>query len=63
MRLPGGTKKVKKILLERRIPPSERHRVPLLVDAEGEVLWIPGMARAAWTGREGAADGLLIGIG
>jgi len=63
MRLPGGTKKVKKILLERRIPPSERHRVPLLVDAEGEVLWIPGMARAAWTRREGASDGLLIGIG
>lgn len=63
MRLPGGTKKVKKILLERRIPPSERHRVPLLVDAEGEVLWIPGMARAERTRREGAPDGLLIGIG
>jgi len=63
MRLPGGTKKVKKILLESRIPPSERHRVPLLVDAEGEVLWIPGMARAEWTRREAAPDGLLIGIG
>jgi tRNA(Ile)-lysidine synthase len=63
MRLPGGTKKVKKILLESRIPPSERHRVPLVVDAEGEVLWIPGMARAEWTRREEAPDGLLIGIG
>jgi tRNA(Ile)-lysidine synthase len=63
MRLAGGTKKVKKILLESRIPPSERHRVPLLVDAEGEVLWIAGMARAESTRREGAPDALLIGIG
>jgi tRNA(Ile)-lysidine synthase len=63
VRLSGGTKKVKKLLLESRIPPSERHRVPLLVDAEGEVLWIPGMARAEGTRPVDAPGGLMIGIG
>jgi len=46
IRLPGGTKKVKKLLLERRIPVSQRDRVALIVDAEGDVLWIPGVAGA-----------------
>jgi len=63
IRLPGGTKKVKKVFLESRIPPSERHRMPLVVDAEGQVLWIPGLARAEWIGTENSPDGLRIGIG
>ncbi|HSH74636.1 MAG TPA: tRNA lysidine(34) synthetase TilS, partial [Longimicrobiales bacterium] len=33
IRLEGGTKKVKRLFLERRIPPTERASVPLLVDA------------------------------
>ena len=63
IRVTGGTRKVKKVLLEARIPPSERHRVPLVVDAEGQVLWIPGLARAEWTGFPDSPDGLRIGIG
>jgi len=61
IRLPGGTKKVKKLLLEARIPRMERSAVPLVVDALGDVLWIPGVARAA---RAGAAEeALTIGVG
>ena len=61
IRLPGGTKKVKKLLLEARVPRTERESVPLVVDAEGDVLWVPGVARAAVAS---AADGALtIGIG
>jgi len=63
IRLPGGSRKVKKVLLESRIPPSERHRVPLVVDAEGQVLWIPGFARADRFGQEDSPDGFRIGIG
>jgi len=63
IRTSGGTKKVKKVLLESRIPPSERHGVPLVVDAEGEVLWIPGLVRADWSGPADGPDGLRIGIG
>jgi tRNA(Ile)-lysidine synthase len=46
IRLPGGTKKVKRLLLERRIPLAERRALPVLVDAEGQILWIPRLARA-----------------
>jgi tRNA(Ile)-lysidine synthase len=59
--LPGGTKKVKKVLLEARIPRMERSAVPLVVDALGDVLWIPGVARAARAGSGG--DALTIGVG
>jgi tRNA(Ile)-lysidine synthase len=59
--LPGGTKKVKKLLLEARIPRMERSAVPLVVDALGRVLWIPGVARAERAGAAG--DALTIGIG
>lgn len=63
IRLSGGTKKVKKVLLESRIPPSERHRVPLVVDAEGRVLWVPGVARVGPQGGGDAHVDLTIGIG
>jgi tRNA(Ile)-lysidine synthetase-like protein len=47
IRLAGGSKKVKELLLERRIPQARRGSLPLLADAEGDVLWIPEIARAA----------------
>lgn len=62
IRLPYGSKKLKKVLLEARVPRGERYRIPVLVDALGAVLWVPGVARAAGTeGREGD-DVLTIGI-
>lgn len=63
IRLAAGTKKVKKLFLERRIPTPRRERIPLLVDAEGDVLWIPEVARAE--PRQGRAEpgALRIGIG
>jgi tRNA(Ile)-lysidine synthetase-like protein len=42
MRTQGGDKKLKKLFLELRIPVRERARTPLLVDSDGEVLWIAG---------------------
>lgn len=47
IRLPSGSKKLKKLFLERRVGRSERARVPLLVDAGGRILWAVGLARAA----------------
>lgn len=61
IRLRGGTKKVKKVLLERRIPSVRRPRVPLVVDAEGRVLWIPEVARSDLPRRSGP-ETLTIGI-
>lgn len=48
MRLHGlnGTKKVKDIFIDEKIPPSQRNRIPIVTDAEGTVIWIPGVRRS-----------------
>lgn len=45
----AGTRKLKKILLEARVPARRRDRLPVLVDGGGRVLWVPGVARASAT--------------
>lgn len=40
-----GRRKVARLLMEARVPRSERHAYPLLVRG-GDVLWIPGICRA-----------------
>lgn len=37
----GMTRKLKKLFSDRKIPPSERKRIPVLCDGKG-VLWLPG---------------------
>ncbi|WP_135555206.1 tRNA lysidine(34) synthetase TilS [Paenibacillus cymbidii] len=43
----NGTKKVKDIFIDEKVPPRLRNRIPLLVDAAGRVLWIPGYRLSA----------------
>jgi tRNA(Ile)-lysidine synthase len=62
IRLHGGTKKVKSLFLEMRLPPSRRERTPLVVDADGRVLWIPAMARGELPSGRASLDALRIGI-
>jgi len=42
-----GSKKLKKLLAEARVPAGERKTVPVLVDGEGSVLWVAGVAVSA----------------
>ena len=35
MRLSGGTKTLKKLFIDRKIPASERHRIPVIADGRG----------------------------
>lgn len=44
--LPYGRKKVKKVFLEARVPVGVRRRTPVVTDAEGRILWIPGIVRS-----------------
>ncbi|MDX1568583.1 MAG: tRNA lysidine(34) synthetase TilS, partial [Longimicrobiales bacterium] len=46
IRLPVGSKKLKKLFGERRVPVRDRHRRPVVSDARGRVLWLPGLARS-----------------
>jgi tRNA(Ile)-lysidine synthase len=47
MTLPYGSKKLKKLLAEARIPQSERARTPVLADSRGRVLWAAGLPTSA----------------
>ena len=42
-----GEKKVKEILIDRKVPREERWWRPVLCDAEGSILWIPGVLRSS----------------
>jgi tRNA(Ile)-lysidine synthase len=39
--LSGGTKSLKKLFIDRKIPASRRNRIPVLAD-DGGVLWVHG---------------------
>lgn len=41
-----GSKKLKKLFTERRIPRSERDSVPVVSDRNGTILWVCGVSRA-----------------
>ena len=43
----SGEKKVKGILIDRKVPREERWGRPVVCDAEGAILWIPGVLRSA----------------
>jgi tRNA(Ile)-lysidine synthase len=52
VRTRAGTRPLKKLLGEARVPLRRRATLPVLADAGGAVLWVPGVARA-----EGCAPG------
>jgi tRNA(Ile)-lysidine synthase len=60
IRLGYGSKKLKKLLAERRLDRRARARVPVLVDGRGDVLWVVGLARAEGIGA--SAEGLPIAV-
>lgn len=42
-----GTKKVKDMFIDEKVPPAARDVVPIVQDAAGRILWIPGVRRSA----------------
>jgi tRNA(Ile)-lysidine synthase len=42
-----GTKKVKEILIDKKIPREERWGRPVVCDADGGIVWIPGVVRSS----------------
>ena len=46
IRTRAGTRPLKKVLGEARVPLRARRALPVLADADGAVLWVPGIVRA-----------------
>jgi tRNA(Ile)-lysidine synthase len=47
VRTQAGTRTLKRLFNDRRVPRSARARVPVLADAHGRVLWVAGVQRGA----------------
>jgi tRNA(Ile)-lysidine synthetase-like protein len=62
VRTPAGTRTLKRLLNDRRIPRAARARVAVLADARGRIVWVAGVARAAPLPLPGQ-PGLTIEIG
>ena len=43
----NGSKKVKDIFIDEKVPLRLRSKIPLVIDASGHILWIPGFRRSA----------------
>lgn len=62
IRLPAGTRKLKKVFGEARVPRPARARRPVLADAGGRILWVPGVARSV-EARPAPQDAILyVGV-
>lgn len=44
----NGTKKVKDIFIDDKIPPSRRDKIAIVLDAEHNIVWIPGVRRSQY---------------
>ncbi len=55
----GGTKSLKKLLNEKKIPPSRRSRL-LLLESGGEILWIEGIGASQKARADGETDPIAL---
>ncbi len=55
----GGTKSLKKLLNEKKIPPSRRSRL-LLLESGGEILWIEGIGASQKARVDGETDPIAL---
>lgn len=60
VQLGGGTRKVQDLLVDAKIPRSERDRVPLVVAADGQILWVIGVPGARRQPPGAPAVGMVV---
>ncbi|WP_374718118.1 tRNA lysidine(34) synthetase TilS [Neobacillus sp.] len=55
-----GTKKIKDIFIDQKIPLSERDEWPVVTDGDGSIIWLPGLKKSSFEGTEKLANQYLI---
>lgn len=43
-----GTKKIKSIFIDEKVPLAERQHWPVITDGNEEILWLPGLKKSKW---------------
>lgn len=62
IRTRAGTKKLKKLFVERRVPRSHRRGVPVLETADGRVRWVAGLVTDRTAGEDAGEERFVIGV-
>lgn len=62
IQLSYGTKKLKKLFGEARIPVNDRERTPILSDGMGRILWVPGVASSTLAQASTGSGDFFLGI-
>jgi tRNA(Ile)-lysidine synthase len=60
--LPYGTKKLKKLFGEARIPLQERSQIPVLLDSQDRILWVAGLASSVLVAASVGTEAFFVGI-
>lgn len=55
-----GTKKIKSIFIEAKIPIQQRNAWPLIIDANNEILWMPMLKRSTFEATEETMGPVLV---
>ena len=55
-----GRRKLQDLFVDRKIPRDARDRVPVITDANGRILWVPGVAMAEQCRVRSSEDGVLL---
>ena len=45
-----GSKKLKSIFIDQKVPVQERNMWPVLTDKEGSIIWLPGLKKSSFEG-------------
>ena len=62
IRTRAGSRKLKKLFNEGRVPRSARASVPVLVAADGRICWVAGLFDAGLAIGDGGEEGFVIGV-
>jgi tRNA(Ile)-lysidine synthase len=62
IQLPFGTKKLKKLFGESKIPVEQRQRIPILLDSQDRILWVAGLASSVLIAASVGTEAFFVGI-
>lgn len=55
-----GTKKIKDIFIDRKVPLQERDIWPIITDSNGQILWVPGLKKFHYSVRQQSNNGFIL---
>ena len=55
-----GSKKLKSIFIDQKVPVQERNMWPVLTDKEGSIIWLPGLKKSSFEGIDFAAEKYIL---